>query len=187
MTVSYEQKLHAFKPKCRWFVEADNLRWETLEGQSRNGTIPFDRIKWVRLRYEPTRPETRRVALHIHTPTKHTITNIHYASILNFKAQKEEFETFLEAFHAAIPSSSSIKFYRGSTWPAFIGVSLLTIVIGALLLFTPPLISVTGVPGETFIFRLVIILIFLPILIRYFIKNRPQTYKPDDWPRDILA
>lgn len=184
---SYTQKLNAFTPRKTWTIEPTGVRWQDEEKEKKSGFIEWDDIRSVRLRFEPSRAETRRVALHIYTPIQHSITNIHYGGVMNFQLQKDEFERFVSAFHEAIPSETSATFHKGSTMGAWIGNIAITVGILLLLLFLAPLISLTGMPGGTSIFRIVIILIFLPIVFKMLKTNKPETYRPEDWPREMLA
>ncbi len=187
ISTSYTQKLHAFKAQTKWTVEADGVRWEELEKEEKSGFIRREDIKSVRLRFEPSRAETRRVGLHIYTPMDHIITNINYGGMLDFELQAEPFKAFVSAFHDMFPDDTSTIFHSGSTKAAFIGNVLVTFFTLLLLMFLAPIVSITGIPGGTSIFRIVIILIFLPILFKVLNKNRPKTYRPNQWPREMLT
>ncbi len=74
--MKYTYRLNAFKPTVTWEVTKSGLVWSDDKGGA--GEIPWESIKSVRLRAEPSRAETRRVVLHIYTPIDHPISNIHY-------------------------------------------------------------------------------------------------------------
>jgi len=183
---SYTQKLNAFNARTKWTVESDGVRWEQLEKEKKSGFIPIEKIKAVRLRYEPSRAETRRVGLHIYAPYDHPITNIDYAGVMDFEVQEDPFREFAIALHEIFPADTKTTFHSGSTMAAFIFNIAITVLILVFLLFLAPLVSVTGIPGATSIFRILMILIFLPILFKMLKKNRPQAYRPDQVPMEML-
>lgn len=180
----YTQRLNAFKPHTTWEVGKNGLAW--LDDKGGKGDIPWGKIKSVRLRYEPSRAETRRVGLLIHTPHPYSITNINYKGPLNFKLQKNEFRNFVLAFHAGFPKDTETVFYKGSTRAAYVGNLLITLLVLAFLFFLAPLLSLTGVPSLGSILRITIIILLIPILINLLVKNKPDTYRPDHIPLDML-
>ena len=188
MTVpSYPHRLHAFQPTRVWTIEDGGVRWEVQGEDARSGFIPRDKIRSVRLRFEPSRAERRRVGLHIYTPIDHHITNIDYQGVMNFKHRPDAFKAFVIAFHNLFPEDTKTEFYKGSTMGAYIGNIAITAFIVLLLLFLAPIMSVTGIPGGTSIFRIAVILIFLPVVFKLLKKNKPGTYRPDAPPLDILT
>lgn len=182
--MKYKQRLNAFKPTTTWDLVADGLSWSDDKGGS--GAIPWNNIKSVRLRMEPSRAETRRVAMHIYTPTDHAITNIDYRGPLNFHAQTDEFRNFVLAFHKGFPAGSNTIFHKGSTKASYIGNLLMTFIIFAFLFFIAPLLGLTGIPSAGSILRIVIILILIPVLLKMIIKNKPATYDLGSIPMDML-
>ena len=91
------------------------------------------------------------------------------------------------AFHEAIPNDTDTVFHKGSTKAAWLGNFAITIAVLMLMMFIAPLVSVTGVPGATSIFRIVMIVIFFPLLIKLLIRNRPETYTRDTVPTELLS
>lgn|GEM_PF-2860096 len=182
----YRHRLHAFKPAKIWTVSEEGVAWEDQDEAAQSGLIPWDKIAAIRLRFEPSRAETRRVGLHIYAPYDHHITNIHFQGVMDFKLQKPEFSAFVTALHDQIPEGSKVAFYKGSTKGAYIGNLALTVFILLLLLLIAPLVSLTGIPGATSILRLVMIVIFLPIIFKLLRVNRPGRYTPDDLPKELL-
>lgn len=183
---SYTQKLNAFTPTKTWTVTDSGLSWQDEDKDMKSGLLKWEDIRSVRLRFEPSRAETRRVAMHIYTPVQHTITNIHYAGIMDFNLQKEEFSAFVKAFHVAIPKDTTTTFYSGSTKAGYFGNVLVSVAILLFLLFLAPIMAITGIPGATSIFRIVLILFFFPLLIRFLIRNKPSTYTPGSLPEKML-
>lgn len=182
--MKYRQRLNAFKPTTSWEVVDRGLQWSDDKGGS--GAIVWDKIKSVRLRMEPSRAETRRIALHIYTPIDHSITNIDYRGPLNFRAQTGAFRNFVLAFHDGFPGDNKTIFHKGSTRGAYIGNLLISFFIFAFLFFIAPLLALTGIPGTGSIVRIAIIVIMIPVLIKMMIKNKPAYYTPDNIPMDML-
>jgi hypothetical protein len=182
--MKYTHRLNAFKPTVTWEVSDSGLVW--LDDKGGAGDIPWAKIKSVRLRAEPSRAETRRVVLHIYTPIDHPISNIHYKGPMNFKAQKDEFREFVLAFHKAFPAGAETIFYKGATRGAYIANALITLGILAFLFLLAPLLALTGIPSAGSIVRIVIIILFVPVLLSMLVKDKPDTYEPDDVPLDML-
>ncbi|HHL42473.1 MAG TPA: hypothetical protein ENJ42_02550 [Hellea balneolensis] len=182
---AYTQRLNAFKPTITWNVGADGLVWGDDKGGA--GNIPWEKIKSVRLRYEPSRAETRRVAMHIHAPFPYIISNIHFQGPMNFKAQKHEFRDFVLAFHDAFPIGTQTEFHKGSTRAAYVGNVIISLVVLAFLFLLAPLLALTGVPGVTTIVRIGLILVMVPVLLSVLVKNKPDIYDPRHVPLDMLV
>jgi hypothetical protein len=181
---SYTHKPNAFSPKITWEVVATGLKWRDEKGKS--GELLLGKITDVRLRHEPSRAETRRIGLTIHAPYEFAITNIDYKGPMNFKCQPEEFRNFVQAFHQIFAPDTQTLFHKGSTKGAFVFNIVITVLVLIFLLFLAPIISLTGIPGATSIFRIGMILLFLPLLLRSLRKNKPEHYQPDAPPMDML-
>ncbi len=182
--MKYTQRLNAFKPTVTWEVRNNGFVWSDDKGGA--GEIPWGRIKSVRLRLEPSRAERRRVALHIYTPIDHPITNIHYKGPMNFKAQSVEFKAFVLTFHGKFPKDTNTIFYKGSTRAAYIGNALVTLGLLVFMFLLAPLLALTGIPSISSIVRILIIIIFVPTLLKLLVKNKPATYDPQNIPMDML-
>lgn len=180
----YTQRLNAFTPTTRWEVVSHGLVWSDDKGGA--GEIPWEKIQSVRLRYEPSRAEGRRVGLHIYTPMDRPITNIHYKGPMNFHVQNEAFRVFVMAFHKGFPKDTQTIFYKGSTRAAYIGNVLITLAVFAFLFLLAPLLALTGIPSAGSIVRIGIIIISIPVLLSLLVQNKPDTYTPKDLPLEML-
>ena len=88
--MQYEQRLHQFTSTKTWEIRPDALVWHDDKGEK--GGIRFSQIKLVRLRFQPTRVERRRIALLIQVPGQTCqITNIHYRGVMDFEERSEDF------------------------------------------------------------------------------------------------
>lgn len=182
--ITYTQRLNALTRPTTWRVSEKGLFWNEEGGKS--GEIPWSKVRNVRLRFEPTRFETRRVTLHFQAPYPFQISNIEYQGIGNFKPQPDEFRAFVEGFHKFIPRTAGIRFRVGSTWPAYVMNVVITIGVVTLLLALAPIAQATGMPGGIVLTRIVLILIFLPVLFKFLWLNRPRSYDPDHLPQKML-
>lgn len=180
----YIQKRHKFDPEYVWSITPQGVMRQS-EG-SPDYLIPFSRIQSVRLRQEPTRVQPKRVGFHIYTPQDHVITNEHYIGIYDFEDRTQSFENFLDAFHSAFPKDTDVTFHKGSTQGAFIGNIAIILAVFLLLFAVSPLFAVTGIPGASFIVKILLLIVYLPIALRMIWKNKPQRYDPQHWPRDML-
>lgn len=187
MIATYTHKPHAFAPETIWTLTQDGLNWQQTDKDKRSGTIAYKDIKMVRIRYEPTRYERKRVGLSIHAGRLYHITNIGYGGVLDFVNQSESFNPFVKSFHDGFPANTKTKFYKGSTWAAMIGNLAITIFVLLLLFFLAPIISVTGIPGGTAIFRIILILFFLPVLFLLIKRNWPREYRQETFPEEMLT
>ena len=181
----YSHRLNAFKPTLTWEVTKGGLVWSDEKDGA--GEIPWGKIKSVRLRAEPSRAETRRVVLHVYTPIDHPISNIHYKGPMNFHAQKDEFRSFVLAFHKAFPKGTETIFHKGATRGAYIANALITLGVLAFLFLLAPLLALTGIPSAGSIVRIIIIILFVPILLSMLVKDKPDTYEPDEVPLSLLG
>lgn len=182
--MTYTQRLNAFEPTKTWEVVSQGLVWSDDKGGA--GEISWEKIKSVRLRFEPSRAERQRVGLHIYTPIDHTITNIHYKGVMNFTAQKDSFRVFVMEFHKGFPKDTQTVFHKGSTRGAYIGNTIVTLLIFAFLFLLAPLLTLTGIPSAGSIARIGIIILCVPVLLSALVKNKPDTYTPKDLPLGML-
>lgn len=180
----YTQRLNAFSRPTTWQVDQAGIYWNNDRGEQ--GEIPWSKLRRVRLRFEPSRFETRRIALHFDAPYPFKISNIDYRGFGDFKAHSTEFRAFVDAFHRHVPRNAGIQFRVGSTWGAYVMNIVITLAVVLLLLALAPIISVTGMPGGIVLARLVIILIFLPVVFKLLWLNRPRDYDPDQLPEAML-
>lgn len=182
--MDYTQKLHQFVPERTWHVDDKALSWLDVKGGV--GRIPFETIRSVRLRFEPTRAERRRYAMRIDAGTEVAVTNIHYAGIYDFKDQSDSYRPFVEAFHRALSTANpNVKYHSGSTPFAYVMNILLTIWIFAMLAIAAMFLLATGLIWLVVI-KLGIIVFFLPALFRLLKKNKPSTYEPLDIPDSLV-
>ena len=182
--MKYTQRLNQFTPTRTWTLTPKALQWHDDKGAS--GEIELSKVKEVRLRFEPSRAETRRFAMHINAGTTTTITNINYRGVMDFEARSDEFRNFVIAFHKALASTNpSVIYHQGSTTGAYIGNVLLSLFVFGIIIFAFFFFLFAGVVWVALV-KLVIILALIPTLIRFLKRNRPGTYRPDDIPAELL-
>lgn len=182
--ISYSQRLNQFTQPCTWELHEKGLIWTREDGfQNR---IPFKNIKSVRLRYEPTRAETRRYALRIHDGREHVITNIHYKGIMDFENRSETFNAFVDAFHQALRKANpGVKYMAGSTPAAFVGNLLVSLFVLVVLAFIAFFLFTSGMYGIVLV-KAAIILFYVPVMLIQLKKNIPKSYDPAAIPTELM-
>lgn len=185
MSTKYSHRLNVLKPTVIWSVEADGLHWTDDKGGK--GYIPPQEIKQVRLKFEPTRIAPKRVGLHFMTPLHLAVSNSHYVSVGNFEHKPDEFREFVLAFHNMFPANTKTVFNKGSTIAGWIFNIVVSLFVVAMLLLLAPMISLMGIgSGGTNIFRIIMILLFLPLLYKLIVKNKPSSYQANNIPMELL-
>lgn len=182
--MKYTHRLHQFtKTRC-WEIREDGLGF--VDENDREGLIPWRSVSHVRLRFEPSRAETRRYAMRIKAGIEYTITNIHYRGIMDFQEQSLEFAHFVHAFHDMLQRKNPNVIYRsGSTLPAYIANVLLSIFVLLLLLVIGYFFLRSGLYGLVAV-KTAILLFYIPTMLVLLRKNRPRRYDPSDIPVDLI-
>ena len=183
--MKYQQRLHQFTSKKTWEITPNALSWSDDKGLK--GRIPFAHIRRVRLRFQPTRVERRRFALVIEVPGEtHQITNINYRGVMDFEDQSDEFTPFVDLFHQKLVAANpDVAFRSGSTPAAYVLNALLSAFIVAVILGVALFAVMSGIIWLIAI-KVVIIIFYVPTLIKLLITNRPMRYDPLNIPPHIV-
>jgi hypothetical protein len=181
--ISYTHRLNAFTKPTTWQLHEKGLIMTEEGGQE--WKIPFKNITAVRLRFEPSRAETRRYAMRIQAGRELAITNINYRGVMDFEEQSEAFTAFVTAFHEALHAANPDATYRaGSTMGAYIGNVILNVFVLSVLIGVAIWLITTGMWG-IFAVKAAIILFYVPVMLIQLKKNFPKSYNPDDIPTDL--
>lgn len=182
----YRLRANAFVRPRTYRLTEDALTWEE-DGGKLDGVF-YDDIAEVRLAYVPTRfARNRYRAQIIFKPGGMAeLFNTDYRGIADFAEHDAEYVAFLTELHRRLAAKGKDVIYRqGNSVGAFIGNIALTVFIfvmvglAFLLLFTwgGPLIAIV---------KLLILLFFVPVLIRYIRRARPGIYDPLALPAAVL-
>ncbi len=182
--MQYTQRLNQFKRPTVWTILPDALSGTDDKNQTRH--IPFASIRRVRLRFEPTRQQPNKYAMHIEGGDFATITNINYRGIADFEDQSAEYTNFVRAFHEAVTASGAEpEFASGSTPGAYLANILMSVFILTVLAGVGFLALTAGILWLVAV-KALIILFYIPNLLRLLKKNKPGQYRPDHLPEQHL-
>lgn len=183
---TYRFRSNAFVGERTYTLTDDALVIEE-EGKPRDGAF-YDGISEVRLAFTPTRAATNRYRTQIifKEGGMAELFNTHFAGVLNFPEKNAEYNAFLAELHRRLAAKGkNVRYMRGNSQAAYFGNWLLTIFIFAMLALAFVLLMTLGLVWIA-VLKLVIILCFIPVLIRYMQRAKPGSYDPLDIPKDVL-
>lgn len=183
---TYRFRSNAFVGERTYTLTDDALVIEE-EGKPRDGAF-YDGISEVRLAFTPTRAATNRYRAQIifKEGGMAELFNTHFAGVLNFPEKNAEYNAFLAELHRRLAAKGkNVRYMRGNSQAAYFGNWLLTIFIFAMLALAFVLLMTLGLVWIAVV-KLVIILCFIPVLIRYMQRAKPGSYDPLDIPKDVL-
>jgi hypothetical protein len=182
----YRLRANAFvKPRVYRLTE-DALTWEE-EGTRLDGAF-YDGIAEVRLAYTPTRFATNRYRAQIIFKAGGMVElfNLDYRGIANFADVSAEYAAFLAELHRRLAAhGTDVIFRHGNSVGAYIANIVLTVFIFAVVALAVLLLFTWGGPVVAIV-KLVILLFFVPVLVRYIRRARPGTYDPLALPAAVL-
>ena len=182
----YRIKAHAFVGPRTYRLTDDALTWED-DGKPLDGVF-YDDIAEVRLAYFPTRAATNRYRARIvfRRGGMVQIFNTDYRGFLDFHEQNAGYVAFIAELHRRLAARGKDVVYRlGNSPAAYLGNILLTIFIFAMIAFAFFFFVAVGI-GWVAVVKLVVVLAFVPVLIRYLQRARPGTYDPLKLPAAAL-
>lgn len=161
------------------------IEWTT---GSKSGRIPYDKVRRVRLSYRPMSMQTRRFATEIWATdgTCLTIVSTSWKSMLDQQRQDAPYSAFVRELHRRLAAGgTSLRCEQGKTpwiyWPGAIVFAATLIGLAVLILRA---LQAQAYAGAAFI--LAFLLMFLWQGGNFFRLNRPQFYRPDAPPADLL-
>ncbi len=182
----YRLRANAFVKPRSYRLTEDALTWEE-DGGKPDG-VSYDGIAEVRLAFAPTRFATNRYRARIILKAggMAELFNTDYRSLADFAEHNAEYVTFLTELHRRLAArGKGIVFRQGNSVGEYglnVALSIFIFVMIAvvfLLLFTwgGPLVALV---------KLVILLFFVPVLVRYIRRARPGIYDPLALPAAVL-
>lgn len=183
---TFRLRANAFAGERTYRLTEDALTWEE-EGKPLDGVF-YDDIAEVRLTFAPTRVVTNRYRTQIIFRQGGSIdlTNADYVSLANFVEKNAEYAAFLRELHRRLAARGrDTVFRKGSSTAGYIAGLFLTVFILAMIALAFLLLFNFGIVWIAVI-KLVIILYFVPTLIRFIRRARPAGYDPLDLPADVL-
>jgi hypothetical protein len=183
---AYTFRSNAFVKRRRYLLTGDALTWEE-EGKPLDGVF-FDDIAEIRLAYAPTRWETNRYRAQIifKQGGMAELFNVDYRGIGNFAQLNEDYVAFLRELHRRLAERGvPIVFRKGNSPVGFVGNVALTGFIAVCLAAIFILLVTIGLTWLA-IAKLVVILFFIPTLVRFMRRARPGSYDPRAISEDVL-
>lgn len=176
--VSYATRNDAFSLARVWTLEGATLRITDSKGGER--LIPLAGVNDVRLEFAPTRPELNRFRcrLTLRSGEKLEFFNRTYAGLYDFRDTSADYSGFVRALTAALarhaPGCRCLAGASGATYVlsvlATVGLVLCLGLISVFLLAS----------GLTWLIaiKLVIVIFYVPALVRWLKRNRPRPLNP---------
>ena len=177
------------KGESLWRALPDRLECYAPDGTLRR-TIPYDRVKKVRLAFAPGRLQTERFLMELSgVQSQVTLTNMHFQGIGQFENRSDSFfalaRAVVDGVHAANPAAA----FRAGEKPAYYFL-MLAFVLGAFALMALVLLALPLAPGNftiSAIVKLGIILVSLPLLFSWAVKSRPRRFDPETGLEAVLS
>jgi hypothetical protein len=183
--MEHRVRVSALEPERIWKLKGDTL-WMCTEG-NQDIPIPLPGIQKLRLAYEPSRFQTNRFRCYLYNSGGKcaTIQNEHYEGIASFTDRSDSYVHFTRALISRIAAvNPTCTFSAGTSQLNWWGQAIfLTVVFGLLALVMLFLYSAIG---PLVIIKLVIIALFIPVVIRWFVRNKPKTFSPGTVPDKLL-
>lgn len=182
--VSYETRLTLFEKVRTFTIEGSRLQ---IEEEGLTTEISLSDIIDVRCRYYPTRFQLNRFEclLQVKGGMKIKIGNQFYLGVADFEDRSFDYRKFVVALHVALAKQSpDCVFHSGVTQSSFYLTA--AFLIGSMLTLAF-LILVLGatLPGFAVV-KLIILILMIPISIKWFYKNKPKSYRARAIPTDVL-
>lgn len=186
MTTVYRNRPNAFVGERTYTLTDDALVVDEA-GQPRAGAF-YDGVSEVQLAFTPTRADTNRYRARIvyRDGGMAEIFNTSYAGVMNFPESNAEYVAFLTELHRRLAArGKDVRYRRGNSVGAYVGNWALTIFIFAMIGLAFILLTTWAVVWIAAV-KLVLVVIFVPVLIAYMRRARPGTYDPLAIPKDVL-
>ncbi|MEP2774831.1 MAG: hypothetical protein ABJQ29_14730 [Luteolibacter sp.] len=178
-------RVSALESESTWRLDGDTL-WMRSQGQT-DIPIPLAHITTVRLSYEPSRMQTRRYRCRLYSALglSAMIQNDSYKGFADFEDRSDSYNSLVRLLILRIASINPQCIFKSGTsqlswWAQAI---MIAVIFGILILVS--ILLYTAI-GALVIIKLLIIALFIPTLIRWFMKNRPHAFDPKDIPEGLL-
>jgi hypothetical protein len=182
----YPLRANAFVNRRLYRLTGDALTWEE-EGKPLDGVF-YDGIAEIRLAYTPTRLARNRYRAQIifREGGMAELFNTDYRGIADFAEQNEEYAAFLRELHRRVAAAGKPVLYRQrNSMGGYIANMLLTVFIFAMIALAFVLLLTIGMIWIAVV-KLMIVLYFIPTLIRYIKRAKPAEYDPLAIPDAVL-
>jgi hypothetical protein len=183
---AYRFRAHAFTGDRTFLLTDDALVWG--EDGARTDGVFYDDIAEIRIAYMPSRVARNRYRTQVifRQGGMVELFNTHYAGFADFEERNDAYTAFVQALHGRLADRNLPVLYRkGSSPAAYVGNLVLTFGTFAMIALAFVLLFNFGIVWIAVV-KLAIILFFVPTLVRYLRRSRPQAYDPRAIPADAL-
>lgn len=150
--------------------------------------IPYSQIKQVKPKFDPTRVQLNRHVIDVQLTNgrSYKIASMSYQGISDFTDQAAQYSRFIKAFHERLAhANQTLQYKKGISQLGYVAsVGMLVFLI--LLLIVAVGFILTGTVNAVILIKFVLLIIFIPTLLKYIRRNKPGTYDPLDLPEDVL-
>ena len=177
---------NAFAKRRTYRLTQDALTWEE-EGATLDGVF-YDAIAEVQMTYAPTRFTTNRYRTRIifRQGGMVNLFNTDYAGIGDFPEKNEDYAAFVRELHKRLAErGTNTVFRKGNSTAAYVLNLALTVFIFAMIALAFVLLFNFGLMWVAVV-KLMVVLTFVPVLIRYIRRVRPAEYDPLALPPDAV-
>lgn len=181
---SYENRLTLFEKVRTFTIDGARIR---IEEEGRTTEVLLSDIFDVRCRYYPTRFQLNRFEclLQAKGGIKIKIGNQFYLGVADFEDRSPDYRKFVVALHVALAKlSPNCTYHSGITKTSLYLIA--TFLIGSMLTLAFLILFLgASLPGFAVV-KLIILILMIPISIKWFYKNKPRRYRVHAIPTDIL-
>jgi hypothetical protein len=181
---TYTVRRHGFEKERQWRITDQGL-----SATSPELLAPWNAIHEIRLTYAPTQYDRNRYECEVgHAKGRARINSMNFDGFASLSDRAASYRPFVRALISeAARRNPRIRFATGVSplayWlNAFIAVVLLTLMVGVIIMI--------GFPNaDTYwlhVIDVLLIIVSLPILWGWFIKNQSGRFDPDNVPEEIL-
>jgi hypothetical protein len=181
---------YAFKPSviggwCTFTLKPDGLHWQI---GARSGRVRYERIRAVRLSFRPVTMQSRRFVTEIWSTDnpKIQIVSVSWRSVVEQVRQDDAYSAFVTELHRRLDECESPGEFRTGL-PAisyWFGVFTFVAVLVAMAVVTVRTLRLEQWSASAIVAA--IFVVFAVQIGNYFRRNRPQRYRPDAIPGEVL-
>ncbi|MBU0742576.1 hypothetical protein KKG45_07530 [bacterium] len=177
-------RLNALEKETTLTLDETTLR---VEREGRLEQRPLSHITAVRLSCNPSRVDLGRYDCRLETRdgARLTVCSTTYLGFGKFGSQAPAYGTFVRELHDRLAPLGGIRFARGDPPLRFYG-SLGCFIASLLLVFAAPLATGLLFMPRVAAAKLLVMIFFIPWIIRYAKLNRPRSYEPSLIPDTML-
>ncbi len=183
----YATRNHALAPATRWVLEEGRLQLEDGKGPPR--VVPLGWVRELRLDFAPTRPERNRFRCRLKLFNGETLTffNRTYAGIYDFRETSAEYVAFVSALRDALARHApGCRFIAGAGGVSYFFNVLTTVFIFGCFAAIAWFLFVVGLTWMLAL-KLLILIFYVPVLLRWVVRNRPRDFAPAAIPRAAVS